>query len=103
MNKIKQCLGILLLSLTVVSCRQKVVSPVPVDALPPIWPDYAGVTIPATIAPLNFRVTADGAEAVDVVISGKKGDPIRTSGESVEIPAGKWSELLENNKGDTLK
>ena len=75
MNKIKQCLGILLLSLTVVSCRQKVVSPVPVDALPPIWPDYAGVTIPATIAPLNFRVTADGAEAVDVVISGKKGDP----------------------------
>lgn len=103
MNKIKQCLGILLLSLTVVSCRQKVVSPVPVDALPPIWPDYAGVTIPATIAPLNFRVTADGAEAVDVVISGKKGDPIRTSGESVDIPAGKWSELLENNKGNSLE
>lgn len=103
MNKIKQCLGILLLSLTVVSCRQKVVSPVPVDALPPIWPDYAGVTIPATIAPLNFRVTADGAEAVDVVISGKKGDPIRTSGESVEIPAGNGASCWRTIKGTALK
>lgn len=52
------------------ACQEKVTSPARVDTLPSIFPDYVGVTIPSTIAPLNFRVTDDGVEAVDVVIAG---------------------------------
>lgn len=42
------------------ACQEKVTSPARVDTLPSIFPDYVGVTIPSTIAPLNFRVTDDG-------------------------------------------
>ena len=45
------------------ACQEKVTSPARVDTLPSIFPDYVGVTIPSTIAPLNFRVTDDGVEA----------------------------------------
>ena len=34
------------------------------DALPDIFPDYAGVTVPANIAPLNFRFQGEGASAL---------------------------------------
>lgn len=63
----------------------------------------SGVTIPSTIAPLNFRVTDDGVEAVDVVIAGTKGKPVRLNGRSVDIPAKQWHELLESNKGDSIE
>ena len=76
------------------ACQEKVTSPARVDTLPSIFPDYVGVTIPSTIAPLNFRVTDDGVEAVDVVIAGTKGKPVRLNGRSVDIPAKQWHELL---------
>ena len=85
------------------ACQEKVTSPARVDTLPSIFPDYVGVTIPSTIAPLNFRVTDDGVEAVDVVIAGTKGKPVRLNGRSVDIPAKQWHELLESNKGDSIE
>ena len=72
------------------ACQEKVTSPARVDTLPSIFPDYVGVTIPSTIAPLNFRVTDDGVEAVDVVIAGTKGKPVRLNGRLVDIPAKQW-------------
>ena len=80
------------------ACQEKVTFPARVDTLPSIFPDYVGVTIPSTIAPLNFRVTDDGIEAVDVVIAGTKGKPVRLNGRLVDIPAKQWHELLESNK-----
>lgn len=85
------------------ACQEKVTSPARVDTLPSIFPDYVGVTIPSTIAPLNFRVTDDGVEAVDVVIAGTKGKPVRLNGRLVDIPAKQWHELLESNKGDSIE
>lgn len=85
------------------ACQEKVTSPARVDTLPSIFPDYVGVTIPSTIAPLNFRVTGDGVEAVDVVIAGTKGKPVRLNGRLVDIPAKQWHELLESNKGDSIE
>ena len=65
-----------------------------VDALPPIYPDYAGVTVPCTIAPLNFKIR--GAERIRAefvaggearfVAEGRKG--------AIEIPPKKWRALL---------
>ncbi len=66
----------------------------PVDALPPIYPDYAGVTVPCNIAPLNFKIR--GAERIRAefvaggearfVAEGRKG--------AIEIPPKKWRALL---------
>ena len=65
-----------------------------VDALPPIYPDYAGVTVPCNIAPLNFKIR--GAERIRAefvaggearfVAEGRKG--------AIEIPPKKWRALL---------
>lgn len=58
----------------------KVVSPQQVDAYPSIYPDYTGVTIPATIAPMNFAVTDKDFDKVDVIVKGGKGKDIHVSG-----------------------
>ena len=33
---------------------------VQIDELPAIYPDYTGVTVPQSIAPLNFAIRTDG-------------------------------------------
>jgi hypothetical protein len=48
---------IILISLFILAgCKESVKSPVIVDKSPTLYPDYVGVTVPATIAPLNFTV-----------------------------------------------
>lgn len=47
-------------------------NPIQANQLPKIYPDYIGVTVPATIAPLNFNVEDIDAESVNVVVEGSK-------------------------------
>ena len=67
------------------------------DALPPIYPDYADVTIPVNIAPLNFLVR--GAEAVSVKVGS-----LTVSGQGEEVVFGEreWRQLLEQNQKITV-
>ena len=66
-----------------------------VDAMPPIFPDYVGVTVPVNIAPLNFMIDLeavfmrDGAELL--AVKSRKG--------VVDIPIAKWREMLQANAG----
>jgi len=70
---------------------------------PDIFPDYVDVTVPADIAPLNFRVS-DNCNALYIVVSGKRYRiEKRYSGCKVILPAEKWHRLLEDSAGDTLK
>ena len=46
----------LLVLLLATSCSNNVETPLMSNALPPIFPDYIGVTIPAEIAPMNFDI-----------------------------------------------
>lgn len=63
------------------------------DQLPPIFPDYAGVTVPVNIAPLNFDVT-EPAQRVEATISNGS-EQIEVKGRSgVSISPRKWSALL---------
>lgn len=66
---------------------------------PTIYPDYANVTIPPNIAPLNFMLM-DGAEAVVVDINGA--EYVRESGCKALFDADAWRELLSANKGKRL-
>ncbi len=85
-----------------VSCQENVNSPSKIDKFPPIYPDYVGVTVPATIAPLNFSFPDETFDRVDVVVKGKKGNEIHVNGDAVSFSSSEWKSLLESNKGDSL-
>jgi hypothetical protein len=74
-----------------------------VTRLPKIDPDYAGVTMPPNIAPLDFRVLEPGASFA-VRFEAAKGAPIEISSRKPEIviPVKPWRELLEANRGQAI-
>ena len=68
--------------------------------LPPIYPDYAGVTIPVDIAPLNFCV--DGADVVDVEVHGDNGHMLIANGKWADFDVDGWKSLVAENVGGKL-
>jgi len=77
---------------------------IPVDRLAAINPDYSGIILPATIAPLNFIVKEPGS-GFAAEISSKRGDPITIVNKkpSLRIPENQWKKLLELNRGEPLR
>lgn len=71
------------------------------DSLPPIWPDYVGVTIPAGIAPLNFGLKGD-FDRVYVIVRGSREGELTLRGSRADFPIGKWHSLTEKNAGGDL-
>ena len=73
------------------------------SALPQIYPDYLGVTIPVNIAPLNFNMADEKAVCIDAVITDGKGNSLHNQGEeSVDFDMDDWHQLLAQNPGDSL-
>ena len=96
-------LFIVIFSLSLSSCDDKV-APVEIrKEKPTIFPDYVGVTIPTTIAPLNFKVK-DDYTSIDAVIEGRNNEMIHIQdNKQISIPQGRWAKLLANSKGDSLR
>ena len=66
-----------------------------VDALPVIFPDYIGVTVPQNICPLNFSI--QGAEHMRVIVKNEKGESLDVSGtDHIEFPLKAWHNLLKS-------
>ena len=92
----------LLMILMLAACQPKARNAVPAGSRPDIYPDYAGVTIPVGIAPLDF--TLKGAKAIDVRVSSPDGRVLRSSGRSsTRFPAKRWLDLLKRSTGDSLQ
>lgn len=71
-----------------------------VEKLPEVTPDYSGITIPANIAPLNFRIREKGSDYQAVVKFASGDEIIIKSGSGIiRIPEKKWRLLTEKNKG----
>lgn len=90
------------LILVIVSCNMKI----PDDSLlsnenVKIYPDYARLTIPFNIAPLNFTIDQNADEYVTKVYS-KKGKSIIIKGKDILFRKHQWEKLLSENKGDTI-
>ena len=69
------------------------------DALPPIYPDYVGVTVPENIAPLNFLLR-DSCEALYVTVS--SGDfeiKSHRKGNEALFSLKDWKKLMEKASG----
>ena len=92
----------LLLCILLTACVNTPHDVTTVDTLPPIYPDYIGVTIPAGIAPLNFGVRDDDVEAVDVTVRGEKGNEIHANGKEAQFDINEWHRLTQDNKGGRL-
>ncbi|MCF0189820.1 MAG: PD40 domain-containing protein [Marinilabiliaceae bacterium] len=84
------------------SCVEHPTNVVVIDAMPVIYPDYVGVTIPASIAPMNFSVEESGLELVDVRVVGSEGGEIHVRGEWADFEICEWHTLLSQNIGGTL-
>ena len=92
----------LLALLLLAACTPKARNATATDALPEIYPDYIGVTVPACIAPLDFMLK--GAQALDVRILASDGTVLRSSGKQATCFSEKrWAELLRKSVGDSLK
>ncbi len=78
-------------------CAETVKSPKIIDQIPVVFPDYTGVTIPVSIAPLNFRVE-DEYTKIDARIKGMGQDEIHVQGDRyISIPDVQWKKLLAEN------
>jgi len=71
------------------------------NSFPDIYPDYINIYIPYNIAPLNFMIR-ENCDKIEVEIKGKYGE-LRTNGKfKISFPLKEFSDLLSQNKGDTL-
>ena len=81
-------------------------------ALPQVYPDYLGVTIPVNIAPLNFGMADEKALRIDAVITDSHGNSLHSQsstllrggdgGGAVDFDLDDWHTLLGQNPGDSL-
>lgn len=94
----------LLITVALLGCGRTPTDVKKVASLPPIFPDYIDVTIPAEVAPLNFAVTNDTEEVqrVDVTIKAPNGDELHTNGKFADFDIKKWHKLTEENRGKQL-
>ena len=74
-----------------------------VDAMPPIFPDYVGVTVPVNIAPLNFMI--EGVEHLEAVFmrDGAELLAVKSRKGVVDIPIAKWRDMLQANAGASVE
>lgn len=90
-----RCLFILCI-LLLVSCTKREAKD-RVDALPVIFPDYIGVTVPENICPMNFSV--QGADQIRVIVKNEKGESLDVSGKDhVEFPVKSWHSILKGTQ-----
>jgi hypothetical protein len=101
MKKIIRIVAVGCLSVSM-ACCVKVNNPQITGELPPVFPDYCGVTVPVNIAPLNFGF-ADFEGNMHVSIQGNKGEALTATGsQSVRFNPAQWKNLLRENSGDSL-
>ena len=91
----------LVAALLLAACSPKARNAQDAADCPDIYPDYVGVTVPATIAPLDF--TLRGAQALDVQVTAADGTTLRSRGRrATRFPEKAWRKLLQRSVGDSL-
>jgi len=94
---------LLLTSCLLMACTETVSDAKQENALPQIYPDYLGVTIPVNIAPLCFNMADETVLCIDAVITDHHGNSLHSQGEeSVDFDLDDWRALLAQNRGDSL-
>lgn len=91
-----KCLFVFICCCLLVSCSKREAKEA-VDALPEIYPDYIGVTVPSNICPMNFSVP--GAQHIQALVENDKGESLKESGaDHVEMPVRAWQNMLKGSQ-----
>lgn len=97
----KTCLFFVLLLIGLAACTPKPENIMHVTERAPIYPDYADITIPYNIAPLNFMV--EGAERLQVTVYGSTDSLVISGKNKILFSIDKWKKFLLCEKGNTLQ
>lgn len=98
----KCCL--LLCLLIFAGCSGNVAITGEINEVPAIFPDYTDVTIPANIAPLNFKLEKKDYSASFLLITSEdKEIKVKGRNGSFRIPVREWKELLEVSAGKDIQ
>ena len=73
------------------------------DSLPPIFPDYVGVTVPCNIAPLNFEVRGTDLIRAEFAVKGRNMLTVECRDGVADIPIGGWREMLAAAAADSVQ
>ena len=66
----------------------------------PVFPDYADVTVPVNVAPLNFNVSDSSATAFAAILrSGSQSVTVKGRGDLISIPSSDWKSLTATLSG----
>ena len=87
----KRILPLFAVLILCIGCRTAVNVTGEIDALPAIYPDYTGVTVPVNIAPLNFR--CDSISGPTALILSAGGQSCTVRGPEFDIPLECWRKL----------
>ncbi|MDD2771904.1 MAG: hypothetical protein PHU19_06735, partial [Bacteroidales bacterium] len=102
MKKILLITTTLIVSMAWTGCKKGVANADLSDTLPPVFPDYSGVTIPVNITPLDFQMT-DNATKMFVKVEGARSGLLETGNrKSAAFKLTRWKKILEENAGDSL-
>ena len=96
------CLAAITAALIGTGCKERPTNATASSELPSIFPDYADVTIPHNIAPLNFRPTAEGVEGCYAELS-YAGQRAEVYGKTdISFNEKLWREILDASKGASI-
>jgi len=84
------------------SCMDTVTNPEILSFTPDIFPDYTEVTIPVSIAPLNFSITGSFDKIHLRAEGGKRGFLEIQTKKIIKFSEKKWKQLLEENIGEAI-
>lgn len=101
MKAIQFCLFVALIVLGACSEERQISGHL--DGMPELFPDYAEVTIPYNIAPLNFAVRSDREPVLAQFSDGNLSFEIESQDGEIQIPAKKWNRLLSAAKGKSIE
>lgn len=87
---------------TLVSCNYNLPEVVGTGGKPSMFPDYTDVTIPANIAPLNFKIAHERSALVSLSCKGEE-LKVKTNTGSFNIPSKDWKRLLQKASGDSIQ
>ena len=86
-----------------VACKRSVKDAEMVASYPDIFPDYINVTIPATIAPMNFDMVTDNYSRIDVkVVGANSGELPMNKKQTADFTHTAWAHVLAENIGDSV-
>lgn len=96
-------LSLLSLVFWLVACGEAEIRPERIiDEQPLIYPDYADVTVPCNISPLNF-IIKDTADAYLTTFSCPDGFKVEVKGKEVRVPLRSWRKLMLRSVEERLQ